>query len=96
MAHAEGVERAFAASGEGSEPVFALDGLQPVAASGQDFMRIGLMPHVPHQPVMRRLKDIMERDRELDRSQTGGEVATHLAYGLNQVLTQLGGERFEI
>jgi hypothetical protein len=66
MTDAEGVVLALGARGEGREPAVLLDGMQTLAPPGQHLVRIRLVPHVPHQPVARRVVDIMERNGELD------------------------------
>ncbi len=69
-----------------------LDGMQQVAASGQHLVRIGLMAHIPHDPVVGRIEDIVQCDRELHRAQPRRKMPAHLTHGMNQVLAQLGGD----
>ena len=92
MTDAERVVFALAARRERRQAVLELDRAQPVAPSGQHLVRIRLVADVPHQPVVRRVEDIMQRDGELDGAEAGGEVAAHLADGVDQVLAQLVGD----
>ena len=48
------------ATGTG-QTAFPTDGADFVAASGQNFMRISLMPHIPNQLVKRGVVDIVQR-----------------------------------
>ena len=45
-----------------------------VAPPGQDLVRIALVADVPHQPVGRRVEDIMDRDGQLDHAQPRAEM----------------------
>ncbi len=87
---AEGVVCAFLARREWSKAAMLLDGVQLVAASGQHLVRISLMAYVPYDPVVGRVKDIVQGDGELHRAQARGEMPAHLTHGVNQVLAQLG------
>ena len=93
VADAEGVVLALGAARERREAALVLDRLQPVATAGQHLVRIGLVADVPDQAVVRRVEDVMQGDREFDRAEAGGEMAAHLADGLDQELAQLAGQR---
>ena len=54
------------------------------------------MADVPDEAVVRRVEYIMQRDGELDRAEPGGEVAAHLADGIDEVLPQLGRELLQL
>ena len=41
----------------------------PVAPAGQDLVRIGLVADVPDEAVVRRVEDVVQRDRQLDRAE---------------------------
>ena len=95
MTDAEGVVFALGAGGKGRETAVLLDGVQELAPAGEHLVRVRLMTDVPHQPVVGRVENVMQRHGQLDRSQTGGEVATPGRDALNEELTQLirhGGE----
>ena len=74
MRRAERVVLAFGALGEAGQAAALAQGADPVAAAGQDLVRIGLMPDIPDQPVARRVEDIMQRDRQLDDPEPSPEV----------------------
>ncbi|MNV13154.1 hypothetical protein D3C71_1037850 [compost metagenome] len=95
MADAKGVERAFLALGERGHAVLLLDGVDIVAAPGEDLVRVGLVAHVPDQLVDRGLVQVVQGHGQFDHAQPGPEVAATLADRLDQVGTQFirdGGE----
>jgi hypothetical protein len=47
------------------------------------------MAHIPYQAIVRRIKDVVQRDGEFHRAQPRREVAAHLADRFDEVLTQL-------
>ena len=89
VAHAEGVVLAFGSGRERGEAAILFDGVQKLAATGQHFVRIGLMTHVPHQPVIGCIEDVMQGDRQLDGAQSGGKMPAPRADALDQELPQL-------
>ena len=56
---------------EARQPVFLAQAADTVAAFGQDFVRVGLVSHVPDQPVVGGVEDPVQRDGQLDHAQTG-------------------------
>jgi hypothetical protein len=52
-------------------------------------VRIGLVADVPHQAVVRRIEDIVQGDRQLDRAEVRREVTTGPGNRLDQKGTQL-------
>src|SRR4051794_19285353 len=92
MRRAEGVVVALAALGEAGETAGLAQRADAVAPSGQDLVRIGLMAHVPDQPVAWGIKDIMQRDRELDHAEAGAEMSAGDGDGVNRLLAQFGGK----
>ena len=54
------------------------------------------MPNIPHQPIVRCVVDIMQRDRELDRAKPGGEVAAARRHGVDQIFAQLSAHLAEL
>ena len=92
MPGAEAVMRIFVAGEEsGDAPPFA-DGFQLFAPSSEDFVRVGLMPDIPDDPVIGRLISAMQRDGEFNRAEVGGEMPPHAKNGLNDERAGLVGE----
>src|SRR5688572_11734115 len=96
MPDAEAVVDALGAGGKRREAAALLDAAEPPAAAGEHLVRIGLMPDVPNQAVVRRVEHEMERDSQLDRAETGCQVAAHLADGFDEVAAQLVGQRAQL
>ena len=67
-----------------------------VVASRQHFVGIGLMADIPDQSIFWRVKNIMQGDGELNRSQVGAKVSSRLRNRLNQTLAQLCGQRRQV
>ena len=63
------------ALGEAGKPAFLAQRADAVAAAGQDLVRIGLVADIPDQPVVRRVEDVVQRDRQLDDAEAGAEMA---------------------
>ena len=59
-----------------------------LAPAGQDLVRIGLVADVPDEPVVRRVEDVVQRDRQLDRA----EVRRQVAAGLRDALQHEGAQ----
>ena len=49
-------------------------------------MRVGLVPDVPHQAVVRRVEDVVQRDRQLDRAEVGRQMPAGAGHRLEQEL----------
>src|ERR1700751_5077564 len=58
------------------------------APASQDFVRVCLMTDVPDQAVLGSVKDVVERDGELDDPETGTEVAARDGNRINGLLPQ--------
>ncbi len=96
MADAETVVDALRTRRERREAAALLDAREPPAAAGQHLVRVRLVAHVPDQPVIGRVEDVVKRDRELDRAEAGRKVAAHLADGFDEVLAQLVREGAQV
>ena len=96
MRRSERVVLALGAFGESRKTAATPQRPDTVAPAGQDLMRIGLMPDVPDQPVVRRFEDIMERDGEFDHAQTGTEMAAGDGDGIDRLVAQFVGDLRQI
>ena len=76
MAHPERVVRAFAAAGESADPSQRPHPAEFIPSAGQQFMRVGLMPHVPDNLVGRHIKNILQGYREFHDAQAGRQMAS--------------------
>ena len=74
MRGAEGVVFAFLAAREAGDAAYLRSVLHALAPAGENLVRIGLMTDVPHQPVVRGVEDVMQRDGQLDRAEIGRQM----------------------
>ena len=95
MRGAERIERALAALGEAGQSAAGPQGVDAVAAAGEDLVRIGLVADVPDQPVARRVEDIMQRHGQFDDAQPRAEMAAGLRHRANGFGPQLVSDRPE-
>ena len=79
------------ALGEAGQASGLAQGLDAVAAPGQDLVRIGLMADVPDDPVFRRVEDVMQGDRQLDDAEAGAEMAAGYGDGVDGRAAQFVG-----
>ena len=96
MTNAERIIAALVAFREGRQPAVFPDGMQPVAAPGEDLVPVGLVAHIPHQPVVRCIENIMQSNRQLDRAQAGGEVTAVPAGPMQQERPHFLRQRFQL
>ena len=75
MAGAERIVFAFVALGKAGQTTAFAQRQNTVAPSGQNFVRIGLVPNIPNQPVFWRIENMMESDRQFDNAQAGSKVS---------------------
>ena len=89
MGGAKGVVLAFAAPRKTAQAALLAQGGHALAPPGQNFVRIGLVAHVPDQPVLRRVVDIVQGHRQLDGAQIGAEMPPGLGHAVEQKGPQL-------
>ena len=70
----------------GGKPTILLDGMERFAPPSEHFMGISLVPHVPYQPIVRRVEDIVQRYGEFDGAQARREVTTSRGNAVDQEL----------
>ena len=69
---------------------------EPVAAAGQDLVRVGLVADVPEDLVARRVEQAVERDGQLARAEVRAEVAADLADRVDDQLADLLRDLLEL
>ena len=93
MRRAKGIVFALRPLGETRKAAALPDRPDAVAPAGEDLVRVGLMADIPDQPVVRRVEDIVERNRELDDAETGAEMAAGDRDGVDQFAVYLQQRR---
>ena len=79
MADAEGVVGGFGDFGEGGQAPARADGADAVFAAREDLVGVGLMPHIPHDVVARRVQDVMRGHGDFHRPQVARHVPAAMA-----------------
>ena len=59
-------------------------------------MRIGLMPHVEHEFVFRKIENIVQRDDHVHRAEIGGKMPSVFVGDRNDPLADLAGENIQL
>ena len=88
MRRAKGVVGALFALGKAADAALLAQAAHARAAPGQDFVRIGLMAHVPDQAVVRRVVHMVQGHGQLDRAQIGTQVSARAGHGVQQKIAQ--------
>jgi hypothetical protein len=92
MRCAERIVFALRAAGETGKPAGLAQGSDALAPSGQDLVRIGLVPDIPDQPVIRRIEDMVQGDGEFDDAEPGTEMPARDRNRVDRLETQFVGE----
>jgi hypothetical protein len=92
MRRAEGIVFTLRTLGETRKPATLTQRPHPRAPTGDDLVRIGLVAHVPDQPVVRGVKNVMKGDGELDDSEAGAQVTSRDRNHIDKLGTQLVGK----
>ena len=71
MRGAKGVVRALVPARKTRQAAKLPQATHAVFSAGQNFVRISLVAHVPHQAVFGCVEDIVQRDGEFNRAEVG-------------------------
>src|SRR3546814_17511499 len=91
MADAEGVVLALLALGERRHAVLVLDGVDRVAAAGEDLVRVGLVADVPEDAVVGGVVHRVQGDGQLAHAEAGPELTARIAAPFHQAGPQSVG-----
>ena len=91
MRGAERIVIALGALGEAGQAAAGAQRADPVAAAGEDLVRIGLVADVPDQAIARRVEDVMQGGGQLDHAETGAEMSARYRNRIDGFLTQFVG-----
>ena len=69
--------------------------MEAAVAAGDQLVGIGLVTHVPDDPILVEVKGLVERQGELDHPEAGAEVTAAGGHGFEMLLADLPGDRFE-
>ena len=96
MRRAKGVVHTFGALRKARDAAKLAQGGHAVAPAGEDLVRVGLVAHVPHQPVFRRMEHVVQSHSQLDGAQVGTEVPAGLGHAVDHIGAQLGGQGLQL
>ena len=80
MTDSKGVEFTFTPVRKGGQAAGLAHGQHTFATSCQNLVGVGLMPHIPDQPVFGCIEGIVQRDGEFHNAQPCAEVPSSLAH----------------
>ena len=80
---------ALAATREAADAPELPQRVEAVEPTGEQLVRVGLMPRVPDDAVARAVEDPMERDRELDHAERAAEMPARVRDRIDDALPQL-------
>ena len=92
MRGAKGVEHTLGALRETAQATQLAQGGHALAPPGDDFVRIGLVAHIPDDAVLRGVENVMQRQRQLHRAQIGAQMPTGGGHAVQEVVAQLSGQ----
>ena len=84
----KGIMLRFGRLGKAGDAVFLPQGGKTIQSPGQQLMGITLMPHVPDNLVLRRVKAAMQRHGQFHHAQIGRQVSP----GLGNCIDQSGAD----
>ena len=96
MRCAERVVDAFRPLGEARKPAPFAQGANAVAASGQNFVRIGLMPDIPDNPVFRRVENMVQGHGQLHYPKPRAQMPAGFRHSRNGFVAQFVGKLAQI
>ena len=86
----------FIASKEAGESAVLFDRMKLVAASGQDLVCVGLVSDVPDKTIVRRIENVMHRDRKLDGPERRSSMTADAGAGVDNELPNLVGDFLQV
>lgn len=89
---AERVVRRFAAARKTGNAAALPQCLHRLAPTGQDLVRIGLVPDVPDDAIARRIEYVVQRDGQFDGTEIGGKMPAGGGDVVQHEIAQLGRE----
>ena len=96
MRRTEWVVFAFGTLGESRQSAALTDCANAVTAAGEDFVRVALVSDVPYQPVARRIKNVVQRDRQFDNAEPSTEMAASFGDCVDGLVAQFVRYLFQL
>lgn len=96
MTGAKSVVNAFIATGKTADALIGPQRFKLIAATGQDLVRIRLVPDIKDNFVPRTVKHLMQCQRKLDNSEIGSEMTTGAGNRLNHQFSDFFRQRRQL
>jgi ribosomal protein S14 len=92
MGRTEGVVFAFSAARKTRNTIALTQRVHLIAPASEYLVGIRLMTNIPDQPVFRGIEDVMQRDRQLDRTEIGRQMAAGFGHRIDDECAQFIGD----
>ncbi len=86
MPGAEGIECALLPARVSAQAAVFAVGVKLVPPAGKDFVRVGLMAHIPDQLIVRGVEDVVQGHGQFHGAQVGAKMARVVRYHINNEL----------
>ena len=96
MARTEMIELAFAALEISRHTALLAEGVERAETAGDQFVRVGLVTHIPHHAILVQIKGLIEGQGEFHHTKPRSEMATAGGHHLKMTLPDLTGDVFQI
>src|SRR5262249_7252240 len=96
MANSKSIIFAFASIGKSTQPFIFSVGGKIVTASGENFMPISLMTHIPYDLIIRSIENMMKRYGKFNNPKAGSKMAPMQTYNINDILPQFIGKLLQL
>lgn len=96
MAGAKGVINAFFPVGKSTDPAELTVGVEYILPTCKQLMRIRLVADIPDEHIVGGIKDVVKGDGEFHHPKAGTQVSLLGRYDLDNVLSQLFRQRYEL
>ena len=96
MAGPHRVVLALGPLGEAAQTPVLAQGGEAVLAAGEQLVGIGLVAHIPDQPVAGRVEHVVQGQGQFDHAQAGRQMTAGAGHGGDDGLAQFAGELFHL
>ena len=92
MGGAEGVIFALGPAGEAGQAIFLPQRANAIAPAGQDLVRITLVTDIEDQPIVRRVENLVDGNRQLHHPEAGAQMSAGARYRVDHLIAQFAGQ----
>ena len=96
MTGAKGIIRRFRPLGKARDSVLLAQCPKPFPTTGQNFMGIRLVAHIPYHGILGSVKNAVQGQGQIHGSQAGSQMAARLRYGFYHQSPKLHCQLFQL